>query len=142
MDRLSSYAARESESEAQDDRKKTEEEATSRLLEKLRISKEPKETPTKQQKPETKAPSGDQTNGDTSTPSPADAAESQTTPLSEPPAAEEPSDDAPLKKNRGIPENVKLYEIFYEQVTNLINAQRLHIHDTIALLVSLSNLAL
>ena len=32
MDRLSSYAARESESEPQDDRKKTEEEATTRLL--------------------------------------------------------------------------------------------------------------
>ena len=142
MDRLSSYAARESESEPQDDRKKTEEEATSRLLEKLKISKEPKEAPTKQEKPESNAPNGDQTNGDSSISNPADASESETTPVSELPAVEESSEDAPLKKNRGIPENVKLYEIFYEQVTNLVNAQRLHIHDTIALLVSLSNLAL
>ena len=142
MDRLASYAARESESEPQEDRKKTEEEATSRLLEKLRISKEPKESPSKQEKPEEKAPNGDQPNGDETAASPGDAIKSQSTPLPEPSAADEPGEDAPSKKNRGIPENVKLYEIFYEQVTNLVNAQRLHIHDTIALLVSLSNLAL
>lgn len=142
MDRLASYAARESESEPQEDRKKTEEEATARLLEKLKISKEPKEPPSKQEKPENKAPNGDQMNGDDTPVSSGDAIESQSTPLPEPPTADEPEEDAPSKKNRGIPENVKLYEIFYEQVTNLVNAQRLHIHDTIALLVSLSNLAL
>ena len=46
------------------------------------------------------------------------------------------------KKIRGIPDNVKLYEIFFEQVTNLVNAQHLPIQDTTALLVSLANLAL
>ncbi|KAL8301509.1 hypothetical protein RB593_000357 [Gaeumannomyces tritici] len=47
-----------------------------------------------------------------------------------------------VKKHRGIPENVKLYEIFFGQVKNLVQAQHLPIQDTIALLVSLANLAL
>ena len=142
MDRLSSYAARESESEPQEDRKKTEEDATSRLLEKLKISKEPKDTASKKETTEAKAPNGEQPNGENLSPEPADASKNGATPAGEPLAADDLSEKASEKKNRGIPENVKLYEIFYEQVTNLVNAQRLHIHDTIALLVSLSNLAL
>ncbi|PUU78726.1 vacuolar protein sorting-associated protein 35 [Tuber borchii] len=46
------------------------------------------------------------------------------------------------KPPRGIPEDVKLYEIFFKQVLNLVNAQNLPIQDIIALLVSLANLAL
>lgn len=70
------------------------------------------------------------------------------------------------KPARGIPEDVKLYEIFYEQVLNLVNvrahtrsfgsnkeegkadfhvsvkAQNLPVQDVTALLVSLGNLAL
>ena len=141
MDRLSSYAARESESEPNGDRKRTEEEATSRLLAKLKISKEPQET-TQNKMPQLKAPNGDQANNDESAAKDAGDADDSIPTKAEPAAADERSDEAPLKKNRGIPENVKLYEIFYEQVTNLVNAQRLHIHDTMALLVSLSNLAL
>lgn len=141
MDRLSSYAARESESEPQEDRKKTEEEATTRLLEKLKVSEEPKAT-AKKETAEAKAPNGDQANGDESVRRSAETAEDQTLAEPEPPAADGQSDQTHQGRNRGIPENVKLYEIFYEQVTNLVNAQRLHIHDTIALLVSLSNLAL
>ena len=139
MDRLSSYAARESESEPTEDRKRTEEEAASLLLKKLNISKdkEPKEI-TQTETPQAKAPNGDQANNDESAAKDAGAADEQI-PTS---AADESSDETLPKKNRGIPENVKLYEIFYEQVTNLVHAQRLHIHDTMALLVSLSNLAL
>ncbi|KAI9742718.1 MAG: hypothetical protein M4579_007764, partial [Chaenotheca gracillima] len=44
MDRLSAYAARQSESEPIDIRKQNEEEATASLLEKLRISKETNKT--------------------------------------------------------------------------------------------------
>ncbi|KAL8793005.1 MAG: hypothetical protein Q9195_004409 [Heterodermia aff. obscurata] len=141
MDRLSSYAARESESEPNAERKKTEEEAVSRLLEKLKISKESKEsTPTETL--QVKAPNGDKADNDEPAAKDAGAADDQIPTEAEPAAAKEPSDEALLKRNRGIPENVKLYEIFYEQVTNLVSAQRLHIHDTMALLVSLSNLAL
>ena len=141
MDRLSSYAARESESEPNGDRKKIEEEAATRLLEKLKISKEPKET-TQIETSQVKVPNGDQANKDESAAKDAASADDQILTKSEPAAADERNDEAFLKKNRGIPENVKLYEIFYEQVTILVNAQRLHIYDTMALLVSLSNLAL
>ena len=50
--------------------------------------------------------------------------------------------DAAIEKRRGIPSNVKLFEIFHEQVQTLVKMQRLAIQDTIGLLVSLANLAL
>lgn len=146
MDRLSSYAARESELESSEDREKNEQEATIRLLERLKIAKE--------RKPETKAVddtseavNGEHANGDKPADSPKSDARKEpneeTKPSTEPTdQAVEAADEAPSKKKRGIPDNVKLYEIFYDQVTNLVNAQRLHIQDTIALLVSLTNLAL
>ena len=140
MDRLSAYAARESESESSDVRKKTEEEATTRLLENLRISKE-----TKKPTVEAAQPDGEQTNG---TQSSGDKPEASSTPEADSKAEDGESavngdaEDPAPKKSRGIPENVKLYEIFYDQVINLVNAQRLPIQDTTALLVSLANLAL
>lgn len=146
MDRLSSYAARESELEPSEDRERNEHEATIRLLERLKIAKE-KKPETKAVDEASEAVNGDHANGD----KPADPPENdarkepkeETKPSSEPSnQAVDAAEEAPLKKNRGIPDNVKLYEIFYDQVTNLVNAQRLHIQDTIALLVSLTNLAL
>ena len=142
MDRLSSYAARESESEPQEDRKKTEEEAILRLLEKLKISKEAKEKTTKKDPTEAKAPNGERANGGESVERPSDNSEDQDPPQNESTTTEETEDEPILRKNRGIPGNVKLYSIFFDQVTNLVNAQRLHINDTMALLVSLTNLAL
>jgi vacuolar protein sorting-associated protein 35 len=55
---------------------------------------------------------------------------------------DESSAESTEKPPRGIPEDVKLYEIFFKQVLNLVNAQNLPIQDIIALLVSLANLAL
>ncbi|KAG9088275.1 Vacuolar protein sorting-associated protein 35, partial [Ceratobasidium sp. 392] len=50
---------------------------------------------------------------------------------------------APPKKFRGIPEDVKLFEVFWQQVVELIKARPdLSIQDITALLVSLINLAL
>ncbi len=131
MDRLSSYAARESESEPVEDRKKTEEEATTKLMEKLRIAKD--------NKPADKQAEDDrkQTNGDNLGERIDD--HDDTSPTSNPDFGAEKSQP---NKNRGIPDNVKLFEIFYDQVINLVDAQRLQIQDTIALLVSLINLAL
>lgn len=141
MDRLSSYAARESESEPQEDRQKSEEEATARLLENLKISKDKKDTdPTPRQTDENPS-NGQQTNGDETIKGTSDDAEGKQNKEVESDANGGGEPETP-KKSRGIPENVKLYEIFYGQVTNLVNAQRLHIHDTMALLVSLANLAL
>lgn len=133
MDRLSAYAARESESESPEERRKAEEDATTKLLEKLRVSKESKPA----DKPA-------QENGDApeARPAESDAASTATSTT----AVEPPEESAPTngesKRSRGIPDNVKLFEIFHEQVASLVKLQRLPIQDTIALLVSLANLAL
>jgi len=159
MDRLSAYAARESEAEPAEDRKKLEQDAIVKLLENVRISQEKKEAAAS--KPttggeETEVPSVSEA-GTNGTYEPAEepskdvaATESKEPTLSEAgsettTAVDEVEDGAATpttKKSRGIPDNVKLYEIFFEQVMNLVNAQHLPIQDTTALLVSLTNLAL
>ncbi|KAI1874477.1 hypothetical protein JX265_004685 [Neoarthrinium moseri] len=148
MDRLSAYAERESQVEASEDRAKMEEEALADLLEKIRLGKDQQ-----QSKPQPAEPSedanGEGRNGDGAESVPEETTESVTeaTPSiadTEDTAVEadgEPTPQSP-KKERGIPKDVKLYEIFFEQVNNLVAAQHLAIQDTIALLVSLTNLAL
>ena len=140
MDRLSSYAQREAETESPEQRKKTEEESIAQLLEQMRIAKEKKA-----EEPEA-APAPAQ-NGDaaeTQSGAEEDSAASSTTAVSTADTAETETtetDDA-TEKRRGIPNNVKLFEIFHEQVQTLVKMQRLPIQDTIGLLVSLANLAL
>lgn len=145
MDRLSAYAQREAETESPEQRKKTEEESIAQLLEQMRIAKEKKAA-----EPE---PAAAQQNGDSSEPA-AESDEtatetSSTTAVStadtEVPKETEMETDAEavaVEKKRGIPSNVKLFEIFHEQVQTLVKMQRLPIQDTIGLLVSLANLAL
>ncbi|KAH9886899.1 vacuolar protein sorting-associated protein 35 [Xylariomycetidae sp. FL2044] len=145
MDRLSAYAERESREEEGKDRAKLEEEALAELLEKIRLGKEQAET-----HPDSDADaesSNHQSNGDLAGKPEAESAESEaassvaetdTTAVDGAPDQAPPTPD----KERGIPQNVKLYEIFFDQVNNLVNAQHLPIQDTIALLVSLTNLAL
>lgn len=132
MDRLSAFAAREQETDTRnaEERQAVEEEALANFVEKLKISR-PAEEP---------ASSSDKTNGGADQAGPSNgevpgASKSAVSVESSKAADTEP-------KPKGIPENVKLFEIFYEQVTNLVNAQRLPIQDTTALLVSLANLAL
>ncbi|KAG4418588.1 hypothetical protein IFR04_008299 [Cadophora malorum] len=144
MDRLSSYAARESEAHPKEDREKLEQEAITKLLEKVRLSQEKKPEPPAAEANGEQPPA--ETNG-SEAPKPAETEEAAT--KEEPKEAEaeaEPVNGADgvveEKKSRGIPENIKLYEIFFEQVMNLVNAQHLPIQDTTALLVSLANLAL
>lgn len=141
MDRLSSYAARESESEPVEDRKQTEEEATTKLLEKLKIANEtkPEDKPTEE---DSKKANGEQTNGDRVGETAESSVDNSSTKESGSASEIDGGEKALSKKNRGIPDNVKLYKIFYDQVVNLVSAQRLQIQDTIALLVSLTNLAL
>jgi vacuolar protein sorting-associated protein 35 len=137
MDRLSSYAQREAETESPEQRKKTEEESIAQLLEQMRIAKEKKV-----EEPES-APA--QQNGDTSE-AQAGAEDTQTEASSVTAVSvadtEATETDGAIEKKRGIPSNVKLFEIFHEQVQTLIKMQRLPIQDTIGLLVSLANLAL
>ncbi|KAI1503184.1 vacuolar protein sorting-associated protein 35 [Biscogniauxia marginata] len=150
MDRLSAYAERESQGDAPKDKAKLEEEALADLLEKIRLGKEQQESKPTPADPASDA-NGEHANGE-STESNDTAEANAAEPEAPPPVAdaEEPAVDkdndeqAPPtpKKQRGIPHNVKLYEIFFDQVNNLVTAQHLPIQDTIALLVSLTNLAL
>jgi vacuolar protein sorting-associated protein 35 len=137
MDRLSSYAQREAETESPEQRKKTEEESIAQLLEQMRIAKEKKEA-----EPEL-APA--QQNGDSPEAQP-DVQETQTEASSVTAVSvadtEATETDGAIEKRRGIPNNVKLFEIFHEQVQTLVKMQRLPIQDSIGLLVSLANLAL
>ena len=142
MDRLSAYAQREAESESLEQRKKTEEESIAQLLERMRIAKEKKAV-----EPEpAPTPAPAQQNGDTAETQPGpeeDSAESSTTAVSVADTEQtETETDGATEKRRGILNNVKLFEIFHEQVQTLVKMQRLPIQDTIGLLVSLANLAL
>ena len=152
MDRLSSYASRESEAEPIEDRKRMEVEATARLLEKIKISKDAKSEDKNHKNNDAEPHANDQrnsetdgalresteTNGEHTNGEEATPAKSEATSTS----VEDEPDKRSSVKERSIPKDVKLYEIFYNQVTNLVQAQRLHIQDTMALLVSLANLAL
>ncbi|KAI1375634.1 vacuolar protein sorting-associated protein 35 [Hypoxylon crocopeplum] len=147
MDRLSAYAERESQEEVVEDRAKLEEDALSSLLEKIKLAKEQQAAKPSSDEAVTDA-NGDHTNGEpteyagVSSPTEAEpapsVADTEATAVDKEP--EEGSQAA--KKQRGIPPNVRLYEVFFDQVNNLVNAQHLPIQDTIALLVSLTNLAL
>ena len=142
MDRLSSYAAREVDLESPEDRKQTEQEATTRLLDKLRVSQENEKPQAKVDGTQGKQPNGEQVNGGKPTETLPSEIEGRPNERSKQNAISKDGDKPASSKNRGIPEDIKLYEIFYDQVVNLVNAQRLHIQDTMALLFSLAQLAL
>jgi vacuolar protein sorting-associated protein 35 len=135
MDRLSSYAAREADSVAEPEaRKQSEEEAVTKLLEKLELAKEAKAQ-------KSKVASTDGTPEEVGTENDQEEPAKESTEPSEPSAEEKPAENGDDAKP-GIPTEIKLYDIFYDQVVNLITTRALPIQDTMALLVSLVNLAL
>ncbi|KAJ5167928.1 uncharacterized protein N7482_003522 [Penicillium canariense] len=132
MDRLSTYATRDNESTAEPEaRKQNEEEAVTRLLAKLELDKKEK----KHVASEAAVPNVTQENGTEESPKTEDSPETE---QSESQQQATNGDDA----KPAIPGEVKLYDIFYDQVVNLIKTRALPIQDTMALLVSLVNLAL
>jgi vacuolar protein sorting-associated protein 35 len=136
MDRLSAYAAREAENEGSDNKQANEQEAVTALLEKLKVTKEKAEASgTKQAEngQDANGENGETTEEPTSTETPAEAPSTEGT---------DGKTNGEETKSRGIPDNIKLFEIFHEQVINLVSMQRLPIQDITALLVSLANLAL
>ncbi|CZR61705.1 probable vacuolar protein sorting-associated protein 35 [Phialocephala subalpina] len=136
MDRLSSYAARESEGQPKEDREKVEQDAIAKLLERVKLNQEKLAA---EPAPAQNGEQSTETNGETPKEAEEPAqAESQPEPA---PETTNGTDGAETSKT-GIPESIKLYEIFFEQVMNLVNAQHLPIQDTTALLVSLANLAI
>lgn len=146
MDRLSDYAERESQDEGTEDKAKMEEEALAALLEKVKIRQEQPQQPSpageEPPPPQKSGPNGDhadeqeESESTATTEAAPSIADTEATAVN---GGEEPS--TPVR-HRGIPENVPLYEIFFGQVSHLVEVQRLQIPDTIALLVSLTNLAL
>lgn len=138
MDRLSSYAQREAESESPEQRKKTEEDSIAQLLERMQIAKEKstgaEAAPTQQNGDSAEGAETQAGADETSTASSTTAVSLADTETTDP--------DGAIEKRRGIPSNVKLFEIFHEQVQTLVKMQRLAIQDTVGLLVSLANLAL
>lgn len=132
MDRLSTYAQRESaEAASPEDKQKAEEEAAIRMLEKVDLNQESKES-----KPAPPAEPDTPTTNGTDGKSPAET--TQTTD-SAPATPATPATNGHKTTENG---EVKLFEIFYEQVVNLVKTRGLPIQDTMALLTSLANLAL
>lgn len=134
MDRLSAFAARESDPQSPEQRQKVEDESVAALLEKLKVSKAEEEAA----KPTENGESAHNEASNTSDePAKSGSSEERTTK-----SGEEAAQQNGEKKQMGIPDDVKLFEIFYEQVVHLVGMQRLPIQDITALLVSLVNLAL
>jgi len=140
MDRLASYAAREAEPQTSEERHKTEEESVGALMEKLKLSKEASQEDGAKSTEENGESAADDETVRASEESTTSGAPSQTTTLVDNPSETHTNGDS--SKHRAIPENVKLFEVFYEQVVHLVSMQRLPIQDITALLVSLVNLAL
>jgi vacuolar protein sorting-associated protein 35 len=137
MDRLSSFAQRQAEEEPSPaEKQKAEEEATARLFERMRLSKESRlESPKKSET----VGNGVQPNG-----TKADNQARESNGSIEEPNAKDVNGSTPNSKTSKstILAEVKLYEIFYDQVVNLVKTRGLSIQDTMALLTSLVNLAL
>jgi vacuolar protein sorting-associated protein 35 len=123
MDRLSSYAIRDAD-QANDPTKKKEqeEEAVTKLLENFKLAEDKK----------AEKASAEQTEENGAAPE---------EPVTAPENATKSPEEQGANGVKGSTET-KLYETFYEQVVNLIKTRGLPIQDTIALLVSLVNLAL
>lgn len=149
MDRLSEFAERESSAEKTAEQGQVEADALAELLEKAKLEKEapPKPAAATKQTDEEDAngdANGEQETGDNhAQPDDGSTAESATVAGSTADSAAE-TDVTAVNGEGDAAEgaSVQLYEVFFAQVKNLVEAQHLPIQDTIALLVSLQNLAL
>lgn len=150
MDRLSEYAEREGPREKGPDQKKTEEDALASLLEKVKLQKDASSTPAAEAEaePESSAIPAASTAGDVDNEAPPKDNDTPTigddtstlVDGSAPSLAE--TTESTANGQEPAAQDVQLYEVFFVQVKNLVDAQHLPIADTIALLVSLCNLAL
>ncbi|KAH6880131.1 vacuolar protein sorting-associated protein 35 [Thelonectria olida] len=149
MDRLSEYAERDGSNEKDEDKAKIEAENLAQLLERVKLKKDTKPEP---------APTESRPDAEADKPADETGEPSEGTPTS--PQAESATDDTSTLAGEDAPsvadtettavnggedsitENVQLYEVFFAQVKNLVEAQHLPIPDVVALLVSLCNLAL
>lgn len=164
MDRLSEYAERDGPEDKSEDKAQIEADALAKLLEKVNLQKEastatPSES--KQSAPDGKAgePAEDAESADADrTPEGEESTAKATDETPEETAGESSNDDSStlaestpsvadtettaVNGQGSITDTVQLYEVFFAQVKNLVEAQHLPVQDIIALLVSLCNLAL
>jgi len=128
MDRLSNYAAREAASESPEERQRKEMDAALMMLDKMKLSKESSPPPPppppppvdkENNPPKTLADDVPKENGHTEEPE--EAGDGAKSPEELEGKAVTVSAEG---KSRGIPEDVRLYEIFYDQVVKLVNVGR------------------
>jgi vacuolar protein sorting-associated protein 35 len=137
MDRLSSFAQRQADEDPSPaEKQKAEEEATARSFEKLRLAKEAKPQFPKKVNGTDSAAESNGTKADEQAPNSNGSVEEPTV------TDIDGSTLASRTSKSSILFDVKLYEIFYDQVINLVKTRGLSIQDTMALLTSLVNLAL
>ncbi|KAJ2915638.1 hypothetical protein MD484_g4754, partial [Candolleomyces efflorescens] len=151
IDRLASYAAREAENEDPEETKRQEEAAARRLAEKVKLQKAKAREQNANRISAPTSPTSESANAWATPSSPQTPAPEAELPPPTPTSPSSPSipeskgkekEGSPVRKFRGIPENVQLFEVFWKQVVNLIKARPdLSIQDITALLVSLTNLS-
>ncbi|OZJ02141.1 hypothetical protein BZG36_05231 [Bifiguratus adelaidae] len=125
IDRLAAYAAREAESESPEELRKLEEKATRKAAEDQGTGEDSLANGNAAQRDAGEDATGEATTG------------------TEAEDGEKPSDSsAPVRKIRGIPEDVQLFVVFWGQIVELVKVRPdLSIQDLTALLVSLCNLS-
>ncbi|KAJ7231437.1 vacuolar protein sorting-associated protein 35, partial [Mycena haematopus] len=144
IDRLAAYAAREAENEDPEETRKQEEAAARRLAERVRFQRtRVRENGVNGSTAEANA-WGVPPQSPSVEPSPQDAPSTPAAPTDGTVNGETPVASAStVRKFRGVPEDVQLFEVFWQQVVELIKARPdLSIQDITALFVSLTNLSL
>lgn len=130
IDRLAAYAAREAENEDPEEKKKGEEEAAKRLVDRVKGAREKGKDMHGEGKGEPKPAEAAEWGGEAAKSPPAEPIspkENGTAADGEPAKGEKSPNSAVVldekegaKKFRGIPDSVKLFEVFWEQVVQLI----------------------
>lgn len=124
IDRLAAYAAREAESEDPEETKRQEEAAARRLAEKVKIQKaRVRENGASYNKPPPEIGSDDGWGASPTSPT-SPVVENHVDVNGASAASEGRDKDAsPVKKFRGVPEDVQLFEVFWKQVVELIKVR-------------------
>ncbi|KAF9261927.1 vacuolar protein sorting-associated protein 35 [Marasmius fiardii PR-910] len=154
IDRLAAYAAREAESEDPEETKRQEEAAAKRLAEKVKAQKARTRENVPGARDEVPAEASAWGSSDAAHPEDSEKPNGHVRDegKTEEGKGKEKQQDGDVgekekednvKKFRGVPENVQLFEVFWKQVVELIKARPdLSIQDITALFVSLTNLSL
>ncbi|KAK2608526.1 retromer complex subunit Vps35 [Conoideocrella luteorostrata] len=149
MDRLSEYADREGAKNKGPGQEQVEADALAALLEKVRLQKDATPATEATSKPAASSEGGGDKASDANATSATQEIESDTSTGNDASTVAEsaaPSnvdtETTAVNGQNTDRANVQLYEVFFTQVKNLVEAQHLPIQDIIALLVSLCNLAL